>query len=116
LIPELVGRLPVLAMLGTLDESALKRILVEPKHAVVKQYTRFFTRAAFRRFDAASLYRIMELMIAAAKGARIHTFILLSILTDPGAATGEVASWLDRKHAANRMQDQIILPRTITFA
>jgi len=42
LIPEFVGRLPVVATLGDLDESALKRILVEPKNALVKQYQRLF--------------------------------------------------------------------------
>jgi ATP-dependent Clp protease ATP-binding subunit ClpX len=42
LIPELVGRLPVVATLGDLDEPALKRILVEPKNALVKQYQRLF--------------------------------------------------------------------------
>ena len=38
LIPEFVGRIPVIAALDALDESALKRILVEPKNAIVKQY------------------------------------------------------------------------------
>jgi ATP-dependent Clp protease ATP-binding subunit ClpX len=42
LIPEFVGRLPVLATLEDLDEPALKCILVEPKNAVVKQYQRLF--------------------------------------------------------------------------
>ena len=42
LIPEFVGRLPVLATLEDLDESALKRILTEPKNALVKQYQRLF--------------------------------------------------------------------------
>jgi ATP-dependent Clp protease ATP-binding subunit ClpX len=42
LIPEFVGRLPVVATLGDLDESALKRILIEPKNALVKQYQRLF--------------------------------------------------------------------------
>jgi hypothetical protein len=42
LIPEFVGRLPVLATLEDLDEPALKRILVEPKNALVKQYQRLF--------------------------------------------------------------------------
>ncbi len=42
LIPEFVGRLPVLATLEDLDEEALKRILVEPKNALVKQYQRLF--------------------------------------------------------------------------
>lgn len=42
LIPEFVGRLPVLATLEDLDERALKRILREPKNALVKQYQRLF--------------------------------------------------------------------------
>ena len=42
LIPELVGRLPVMAALHELDEAALIRILVEPKNAILKQYQKFF--------------------------------------------------------------------------
>ncbi len=42
LIPELIGRLPVVAPLDTLDEVALMKILTEPKNAVVKQYERLF--------------------------------------------------------------------------
>src|SRR5260370_29844075 len=42
LIPEFVGRLAVLATLEDLDEAALKRILTEPKNALVKQYQRLF--------------------------------------------------------------------------
>jgi ATP-dependent Clp protease ATP-binding subunit ClpX len=42
LIPEFVGRLPVMATLEELDEAALVRILTEPKHALVKQYARLF--------------------------------------------------------------------------
>lgn len=43
LIPELVGRLPVLAMLDELDEATLVRILTEPKNALVKQYQKLFS-------------------------------------------------------------------------
>jgi ATP-dependent Clp protease ATP-binding subunit ClpX len=42
LIPELVGRLPVIAVLHELDEKALVRILVEPKNALIRQYQKFF--------------------------------------------------------------------------
>lgn len=42
LIPELIGRLPVVAALHELDEAALIRILVEPKNALIKQYQKFF--------------------------------------------------------------------------
>ena len=43
LIPELVGRLPVVATLGELDEDALVQILTEPKNALVKQYHKLFS-------------------------------------------------------------------------
>ena len=42
LIPELVGRLPVVATLGELTDEALVRILTEPKNALVKQYQKLF--------------------------------------------------------------------------
>jgi len=42
LIPEFIGRLPVVSTLDALDADALKRILVEPKNALVKQYQKFF--------------------------------------------------------------------------
>lgn len=42
LIPEIIGRLPVLSHLNPLDKDALKRILLEPKNALVKQYTKLF--------------------------------------------------------------------------
>ena len=43
LIPEFIGRLPVAAVLGQLDESALVKILTEPKNALVKQYQKLFS-------------------------------------------------------------------------
>jgi ATP-dependent Clp protease ATP-binding subunit ClpX len=42
LIPELLGRLPIVTYLNPLDKEALKRILTEPKNALIKQYTRLF--------------------------------------------------------------------------
>ena len=42
LIPEFIGRLPVIGAVANLDQEALVRILVEPKNALVKQYRKFF--------------------------------------------------------------------------
>ncbi len=42
LIPELIGRLPVVSYLNPLDREALRRILTEPKNALIKQYTKLF--------------------------------------------------------------------------
>ena len=48
LIPEFIGRLPVLATLEDLDEVALVKILTEPKNALVKQYQRLFEMESVR--------------------------------------------------------------------
>lgn len=42
LIPEIIGRLPVLTYLNPLDRDALRKILVEPKNSIVKQYMKLF--------------------------------------------------------------------------
>jgi ATP-dependent Clp protease ATP-binding subunit ClpX len=42
LIPEIIGRLPILTSLDPLDKEALRRILVEPKNAIIRQYKRMF--------------------------------------------------------------------------
>ena len=42
LIPELIGRIPVIAVLENLDKPALIRIMTEPMNSIVKQYTRMF--------------------------------------------------------------------------
>jgi hypothetical protein len=60
-----------------------------PRHQSAPPKGAFYARARFR---PASSYQIMEPMIAAAKGARINTFICGQSLTDPGAPNGEVAS------------------------
>jgi ATP-dependent Clp protease ATP-binding subunit ClpX len=42
LIPEIIGRLPILTYLEPLDRTALRRILTEPKNSIIKQYTKLF--------------------------------------------------------------------------
>jgi ATP-dependent Clp protease ATP-binding subunit ClpX len=81
LIPEFVGRLPVVATLADLDEAALVKILIEPKNALVKQYQKLFemedvrltltddalkaiaTRAILRKTGARGLRSIMEIIL-----------------------------------------------------
>jgi ATP-dependent Clp protease ATP-binding subunit ClpX len=90
LIPEFVGRLPVLAMLEDLDESALKRILVEPKNALVKQYQRLFKMENVDlRLAEDALGAISHKAIERKAGARglrsIMEMLLLDIMFDlPG--------------------------------
>jgi ATP-dependent Clp protease ATP-binding subunit ClpX len=71
LIPEFVGRLPVLATLLELDEDALVQILIEPKNALVKQYQRLFDLDGVKlTFTDESLRTIAQLAVDRKTGAR----------------------------------------------
>jgi ATP-dependent Clp protease ATP-binding subunit ClpX len=83
LIPEFVGRLPVLATLEDLDEEALVTILTEPKNALVKQYQRLFDlENATLSFTDDALKAIAKRAIARKTGARGLRSILEDILLD----------------------------------
>ena len=83
LIPEFVGRVPVLATLNDLDEGALVQILTEPKNALVKQYKRLFEMENVHlEFTDDALRAIAELAIARRTGARGLRSILEGILLD----------------------------------
>jgi ATP-dependent Clp protease ATP-binding subunit ClpX len=83
LIPEFVGRLPVLATLEDLDEEALVIILTEPKNALVKQYQRLFEMEGARlTFTDDALKAIAKRAIARKTGARGLRSILEDILLD----------------------------------
>lgn len=70
-IPEFVGRLPVLATLDELDKSALIKILVEPKNALVKQYQKFFEMEGVKlKFTEGALNEIADEAIRRKTGAR----------------------------------------------
>jgi ATP-dependent Clp protease ATP-binding subunit ClpX len=83
LIPEFVGRLPVLATLEDLDEPALVTILTEPKNALVKQYQRMFEMENVKlSFPTEALGAIARRAISRKTGARGLRSILESILLD----------------------------------
>lgn len=83
LIPELIGRFPVLTYLEPLDAKSLKRILTEPKNALVKQYLRLFDIDGIRlKFDAEVLDFIVEKAIEFKLGARGLRSICEAILTE----------------------------------
>jgi ATP-dependent Clp protease ATP-binding subunit ClpX len=83
LIPEFVGRLPVLATLTTLDEEALIEILTKPKNALVKQYQRLFDMEDVRlAFTDGALESIAKMAVKRKTGARGLRSIMESILLD----------------------------------
>jgi len=83
LIPELIGRFPVLTYLEPLEAKSLKRILTEPKNALIKQYTRLFDIDNIRlTFDGDVLDFIVEKAIDFKLGARGLRSICEAILTE----------------------------------
>ena len=83
LIPEFVGRLPVLATLDDLDKSALIEILTKPKNALVKQYRRLFEMEAVTlTFTEGVLDAIAEKAVERKTGARGLRSIMENILLD----------------------------------
>ncbi len=84
LIPEFVGRLPVVATLSDLDEVALVEILTKPKNALVKQYQRLFEMEDVHlEFSEDALRNIACKAIARKTGARGLRSIMEAILLDP---------------------------------
>ena len=83
LIPELIGRFPVLTHLDPLDPHALRRILTEPKNALVKQYERLFELDGISlKFDADALDFIVEKAVDFKLGARGLRSICEAVLSD----------------------------------
>jgi ATP-dependent Clp protease ATP-binding subunit ClpX len=83
LIPEFVGRLPVLATLDDLDEHALVRILSEPKNALIKQYERLFSFEKVRlKFTAGALTEVARRAYAQKTGARGLRAILERVMLE----------------------------------
>jgi len=83
LIPELIGRFPVLTYLNPLDAESLRKILTEPKNALVKQYVRLFELDGIRlTFDGDALDYIVEKAVDFKLGARGLRSICEAILND----------------------------------
>ena len=83
LIPEIIGRLPVLTYLQPLDASALRRILTEPKNAIVKQYVKLFEMDNIKlTFDDDVYQYIVDKAVEYKLGARGLRSIAESIMMD----------------------------------
>jgi ATP-dependent Clp protease ATP-binding subunit ClpX len=83
LIPELIGRLPVVAILDELDEDALMAILEKPKNALTKQYKRLFEMDGVElEFEQAALEAIVKLARKCGTGARALRSIFEDVMLD----------------------------------
>ena len=83
LIPELIGRLPVLTYLNPLDRDALKRILTEPKNSIIRQYKKLFKMDGVElTFTEAALDTLVDKALEYKLGARGLRSIVESVMMD----------------------------------
>ena len=107
LIPEIIGRLPVLTYMNPLDESTLRAILTEPKNAIVKQYKKLFEMDQIElSFEADALDFIVVKAVEYKLGARGLRSLCEEILTDamfslPGS--GETTLTVDKSYAKKQL-------------
>jgi ATP-dependent Clp protease ATP-binding subunit ClpX len=109
LIPELIGRFPVLTHLNPLDAKALRQILTEPKNALCKQYMELFKMDGIElKFDASGLDYMVEKAVEFKLGARGLRSIMEAVLTDamfelPGTEQSELT--VNRAFAEKQFTD-----------
>ncbi len=83
LIPEIIGRLPILTYLNPLDRSALRSILTEPKNSIIKQYVKLFEMDAIKlTFDEDVYEYIVDKALGFKLGARGLRSIVEAIMMD----------------------------------
>ncbi|GAG79553.1 unnamed protein product, partial [marine sediment metagenome] len=83
MIPEMVGRLPIITTLSALDEKALVKILTQPKNALIKQYKRFFEMEnAELEFTEDALHELARKALKRDTGARALRAIAEELMVD----------------------------------
>ena len=83
LIPELIGRLPVVAALDRLSREALRSVLLEPKNAITRQYQKLFEMEGVKlTFDDAALDEIVDLAMKRDTGARALRSVMEGVMND----------------------------------
>ncbi|HEX9969411.1 MAG TPA: ATP-dependent Clp protease ATP-binding subunit ClpX, partial [Acidimicrobiales bacterium] len=115
LIPEFVGRLPVIGAVSNLDQEALVRILMEPKNALVKQYHRIFELDNVElEFSDDALEAVAEQALLRGTGARglraILEEVLLEVMYDLPSRTDVGKCVIDRSVVLDRV-NPTLLPR-----
>ncbi|HAP00050.1 MAG TPA: ATP-dependent Clp protease ATP-binding subunit ClpX [Fibrobacteres bacterium] len=115
LIPELVGRVPVLAVLEELSREAMLRVLTEPRNALVKQYTKLFDMDGIAlKFQPEALTAIVDLAIRRKTGARGLRAVMENVLMPfmySMPSRGDVAECLITRETVERGQEPLLVLR-----
>lgn len=114
LIPELIGRMPVLSYLNSLDADALKKILTEPKNSIIKQYKKLFNMDGISfSVDKKALDLIVEKAIEYKLGARglrsICEAIMLDAMFDLPSEKGKKEFKLTYNYAIGKLEKSSLI-------
>lgn len=113
LIPEIIGRLPILTYLDTLDRSALRRILTEPKNSIIKQYVKLFKMDGVElTFDDEVYEYIVDKAIEYKLGARGLRSIVESIMMDAMfdiPSTKETKLHITKEYAVQQLESSQLI-------
>jgi ATP-dependent Clp protease ATP-binding subunit ClpX len=118
LIPEFIGRLPVMATVEDLDMASLIKILTEPKNALIKQYARMFEMDEVELvFTPDSLEAIADLALKRGTGARglraILEEVLLNTMYDLPSRTDVDQVLIDRDVVADKVNPTLVPAREL---
>ncbi len=118
LIPEFIGRLPVIGAVANLDQEALVRILIEPKNALIKQYRKFFEFEDVElEFSDEALVAVAEQANLRGTGARglraILEEVLLNVMYDLPSRTDVEKVVIDRSTVLEKVNPTLV-PRSET--
>jgi len=112
LIPEIIGRLPVLSYMNPLDEETLRAILTEPKNAIIKQYQKLFEMDGIKlEIEEKALNYIVGKAVEYRLGARGLRSLCEAILTDdmfemPSSSAKELT--VTKKYAENKLTNSTL--------
>ena len=113
LIPEIIGRLPILTYLNPLDRSALRRILVEPKNSIIRQYKKLFRMDGITlTFTDDALETIVDKAVEFKLGARGLRSIVESVMMDAmfEVPTQKVTTFEVTKDYVNEQLEKSLTP------
>ncbi len=113
LIPEFIGRLPVIGAVSNLDQEALVRILLEPKNALVKQYRKFFEFENVElEFTEDALTAVADQALLRGTGARglraILEEVLLNVMYDLPSRTDVAKCVIDREVVLDKVNPTLV--------
>ncbi len=113
LIPEIIGRLPILTSLRPLDRKALRNILTEPKNSIIKQYVKLMEMDGVElSFDDDTLDYIVDMAIEYKLGARGLRSIVETIMMDKMfeiPSSGEKLCRITKEYAAGQLEKSVAM-------